>query len=104
MTKIDTDKPAVLREHEDRKIEEAINRKLNAVMTWDTSDVQVSVHEASVLLTGSVADTKALEQTVLVVFTVKGVRQIDNKLSVRRESMPATGTMSKGTDEDHKRK
>lgn len=87
MAKPATDNTALLREHEDKKIEQNITRKLSAVMTWDTSDIQVKVHEGAVLLTGTVADTKSLEQTVLVVFTVKGVRQIENKIRIRKEGI-----------------
>lgn len=85
MAKPDTDRSASIRELEDRRIEEAINRKLSAIMTWDTSAVQIKVQEGTVLLSGTVADTRSLDQTVLVVFTVKGVRQINNGLKIRRE-------------------
>lgn len=87
MSKPDTNNAALLSEHEDRKIEEAISRKLSAIMTWDTTDVQVKVENGTALLSGTVADTKSLEQTVLVVFTVKGVRMIENKIKIRREGI-----------------
>ncbi|PZR28982.1 MAG: hypothetical protein DI535_04535 [Citrobacter freundii] len=82
-----TDNDALLRAYEDKKIEQNIHRKLSAVITWDTTDVQAQVREGAVLLTGTVADTKSLEQTVLVVFTVKGVKQIENKIKIRREGI-----------------
>lgn len=87
MAKPATDNEALLRAYEDKKIGQNINRKLSAVMTWDTTDVQVEVHDGAVLLTGTVADTKSLEQTVLVVFTVRGVKQIENKLKIRKEGI-----------------
>jgi osmotically-inducible protein OsmY len=87
MTKPDTRNADLLREQEDRRIEQEVNRKLSAIMTWDTTDVQIYVNDATVKLEGTVADTKSLEQTVLVVFTVKGVRQIDNKLKIRKDGL-----------------
>jgi osmotically-inducible protein OsmY len=100
MVKPATDNTALLREHEDKLIEQNINRKLSAVMAWDTSDIQVKTHEGTVLLTGSVADTKSLEQTVLVVFTAKGVRQIENKLTIRKEGpAPALSRATSGIDD-----
>jgi len=74
-------------EQEDRRIEEEIKRKLNAITTWDATGIKVKVKHRTVLLTGSVADSKALEQSVLVVFTVKGLKQIDNKISIRKEGI-----------------
>ena len=85
MTKTDAQDSALLREYVDRKIEQEINRKLSAIMTWDTTDVHIEVNNAIVHLTGSVADAKSLEQTVLVLFTVKGVKKIENKIRIRKE-------------------
>ena len=90
MSKLDEKDAARLRAHEDQKIEQEIKRKLSAVMAWDTSDVQITIHDSTVLLEGTVADTKAAEQTVLVVFTVRGVRKIENKIRIRRENMAST--------------
>ncbi len=90
MSKLDEQDAARLRTQEDQKIEQEINRKLSAVMAWDTSDVQISIHDGTVLLEGTVADTKSAEQTVLVVFTVRGVRKIENKIRIRRESMASS--------------
>src|SRR6218665_539449 len=87
MAKPATDHTALLREHEDKKIEHNINRKLTAVKNGDTSDMQIKVHEGAVLLTGTVADTRSLEQAVLVIFTVKGVKRIDNKIKIRKEGI-----------------
>lgn len=90
MSKLDEQDAARLRTQEDQKIEQEINRKLSAVMAWDTSDVQIRIHDGTVLLEGTVADTKSAEQTVLVVFTVRGVRKIENKIRIRRESMASS--------------
>ncbi|MBO9660481.1 MAG: BON domain-containing protein [Chitinophagaceae bacterium] len=94
MAKLDEKDAARLRAHEDQKIEQEINRKLSAVMAWDTSDIQITIHDGTVLLEGTVADTKAAEQTVLVVFTVRGVRKIENKIRIRRERMASTVSRS----------
>lgn len=74
-------------EQEDRQMEEEIKRKFNAITTWDATRVKVRVKDRSVLLTGTVANSKALEQSVLVVFTVKGLKQIDNKIRIRKEGI-----------------
>ncbi|MCG2615778.1 BON domain-containing protein [Terrimonas sp. NA20] len=101
MAKLDENDAARLRTYEDQKIEQEIHRKLSAVMGWDTSDVQTTVQDSSVVLSGTVADTKAAEQTVLVVFTVKGVRKIDNKIKIRRES--AASSMASMTNDDQEK-
>jgi osmotically-inducible protein OsmY len=74
-------------ELEDRRIEQELKRKFEAITTWDTTGIQVKVKDRSVLLTGTVADSKALEQSVLVVFTVKGLKEIDNKIKIRKEGI-----------------
>ncbi|TXJ27767.1 MAG: BON domain-containing protein [Chitinophagaceae bacterium] len=74
-------------EQEDRWIEEEIKRKFNAITTWDATGIKVKVKHGIVLLTGTVADSKALEQSVLVVFTVKGLKQIDNKIRIRKDGI-----------------
>ncbi|MET0464923.1 MAG: BON domain-containing protein [Chitinophagaceae bacterium] len=103
MSKLDENDAARIRAHEDHKIEQEINRKLSAVMAWDTSDVQIMVQDSSVELSGTVADTKAAEQTVLVVFTVRGVRKIDNKIKIRRETpFSSMAPMSNGDQEKDK--
>ncbi|RYG54408.1 MAG: BON domain-containing protein [Chitinophagaceae bacterium] len=87
MEKLEANDPDQLRAHQDILMEREINRKLSAISTWDTTDIRASVEQAVVSLSGTVTDTKALEQTVLVVFTVKGLKRIDNKLKIRRESV-----------------
>lgn len=95
-------------EQEDRRIEEEIKRKFNAITTWDATDIQVSVKNRSVRLSGTVADSKALEQSVLVVFTVKGLKQIDNKIKIRKEGIASIAshlasdieTMTDNNDKD----
>ncbi len=74
-------------EQEDKRIEENIKRKFGAITTWDATGIKVKVKHRTVLLTGTVADSKALEQSVLVVFTVKGLKQIDNKIRIRKEGI-----------------
>jgi hypothetical protein len=90
MAKLDENDAARIRAHEDQKIEQEINRKLSAVMAWDTSDLQITIEDGTVQLSGTVADTKAAEQTVLVVFTVRGVRKIENKIRIRRETIASS--------------
>lgn len=108
MSKLDEQDAARLRTQEDQKIEQEINRKLSAVMAWDTSDVQISIHDGTVLLEGTVADTKSAEQTVLVVFTVRGVRKIENKIRIRRESLASSigrsySDLTSMSDDDQKK-
>lgn len=74
-------------ELEDRRMEQELKRKFNAITTWDTTDIQVKVKDRLAFLAGTVADSKALEQSVLVVFTVKGLKQIDNKIKIRKEGI-----------------
>ncbi|HEX2847649.1 MAG TPA: BON domain-containing protein [Chitinophagaceae bacterium] len=74
-------------EQEDRRIEEEIKRKFNAITTWDATGIKVKVKHRTVLLTGIVANSKALEQSILVIFTVKGLKQIDNKVRIRKEGI-----------------
>ena len=109
MTNPDIKDPEIQQGSEDKKIEDEINRKLSSIITWDTTDVQVQAHNGSVLLMGTVADTKSLEQTVLVVFTVKGVRQIDNKLKIRKDGIASmvssvSSAIESITDEERKNK
>ncbi len=87
MVNFDEQDFSLLKAHQDMLIEQEINRKLNAIITWDTTDIQAKVENGSAFLTGTVADTKAMEQTVLVVFTVKGLKQIDNKIKIRKEGI-----------------
>lgn len=87
MARIDENESSLLRAHEDMLIEHEINRKLSAITTWDTTDIQAKVKDGSALLTGTVANTKAMEQTVLVVFTVRGLKQIDNRIRIRKEGI-----------------
>ncbi len=74
-------------ELEDRRMEQELKRKFDAITTWDTTDIQVKVKDRLAFLTGTVANSKALEQTVLVAFTVKGLKQIDNKIKIRKEGI-----------------
>lgn len=87
MTQLDSNDADLLRDHQDNMIEQEIKRKLAAVITWDTTDIRAKVQNETVFLAGTVADTKALEQSVLVVFTVRGVRQIDNKIRIRKDGI-----------------
>jgi osmotically-inducible protein OsmY len=100
MAKLDEQDVARLRTHEDQKIEQEINRKLSAVMAWDTSDVHITVQDSTVELSGTVADTKSAEQTVLVVFTVRGVRKIDNKIKIRRDSTASSIASMTNNDQE----
>lgn len=88
MAKLYSENPVLSPGHQDQSISREIIRKLNSAITWDTSDIHVSVDEGSVLLTGTVADAKAMEQSVLVVFTVKEVKKIINKMKIRRDGNP----------------
>jgi osmotically-inducible protein OsmY len=87
MTRLDENESSLLRAHEDALMEHEINRKLGAITTWDTTDIQAKVKDGLAVLSGTVANTKAMEQTVLVVFTVKGLKKIDNKIRIRKEGI-----------------
>jgi len=85
MARLEENGSSLLGAHEDTLMEHEINRKLRAVSTWDTSDIKASVKDGMAVLSGTVVNTRAMEQTVLVVFTVKGLKQIDNKIRIRKE-------------------
>lgn len=110
MAKLDEKGAALLRAHEDKRIEQEINRKLAAVMTWDTSEIRMSVTDGMVSLSGTVADTRSLEQSVLIIFTVRGVKKIENKIKIRKEGIvsmtgqPASGIASIDDDNEDRDK
>ena len=86
MEKQYSDTSSAISQYQDLVLQKEITRKLEAVSTWDTTDVRVSVTDGIALLTGTVENTKAVDQTVLLVFTVKGLQKIDNKIKIRRET------------------
>lgn len=100
MARLDKNESSLLRVHEDTMMEHEINRKLGAITTWDTTDIRAKVKDGVAVLTGTVTHTKAMEQTVLVVFTVKGLKQIDNKIRIRKDEITSIVAHPNGDNTD----
>jgi osmotically-inducible protein OsmY len=82
----------------DDRIKEDINDKLSDDSTVDASDIDVSVNNCEVTLTGTVGNRWEKRRAEDVVESVSGVKHVENRLRVNSQNTGATsGTSNSGS-------
>lgn len=75
----------------DEKIKKNVIEQLHQYTSFEAGDLNVSVHEGRVTLTGTVPSYTALEKAVEAAMAVQGVSAVDNQLKVPYDTpMPSS--------------
>jgi osmotically-inducible protein OsmY len=87
----------------DDRIKEDINDRLSDDSWVDASDIDVQVNKCEVILTGNVNDRSAKRRAEDIAESVSGVKHVENRIRVNREtssagSGPSSGDSSASTD------
>lgn len=84
----------------DQRIQEELHEKLSDADDIDASEIECSVSEGEVTLTGTVTDRSMKRQAEDLAESISGVRHVQNNIRIQKESSKGDGDARKASSEN----